>query len=86
MQDILRTALNSPLDGGSDTVPQMIGKALSQPIPDNELLSVLVCRKDPDTGGLIGECTDVTDKVVNGWLYWDVPEGFWEVIVLFNKV
>ena len=84
MQDILRTALNSPLDGSSDVISEIIGKSLARQIPENELLAVLVCRKDPDTGGLTGECTDVTDRVVDGWLYWDVPEGLWEVIVLFK--
>ncbi len=83
MQDILRTALNSPLDGSSNVISEVIGKSMAQQIPENELLAVLVCRKDPE-GGLTGECTDVTDQVEDGWLYWDVPEGLWEVIVLFK--
>ena len=46
MQDILRVALNSPLDGGSHVVQEMVDKAMGARIPMNEQIAVVAMRKD----------------------------------------
>jgi len=86
MRDVLRTALNSPLDGSAGVVGEMIEKAMREPIPMNELIAVVAAPKDRSKWALTGECIDLTDKVVDGWLYWDVPEGTWEIMVLFTTM
>ena len=50
----------------------------------NLLLAVLACRKNGDDGSMCDEVLDLTDCVSEGYLLWDVPEGFWRVIILFT--
>lgn len=53
---------------------------------DGELLSVLACPK-PDTESLdiSGEgILDLTAKVQDGVLYFDIPEGFYRIFILFK--
>ena len=84
MQDILRVALNSPLDGGANVVQEMVDKAMGARIPMNEQIAVVAMRKDTQSNSLYGECIDLTGRVVDGWLYWDVPEGLWHILVIFK--
>ncbi len=44
-----------------------------------EMISVIAARRDPASDNLTGELVDLTDKVENDLLYWDVPEGFWRI-------
>jgi len=50
----------------------------------NSLIAVLACKKNGDDGVIDGAVCDVTDKVTDGFLMWDVPEGFWRIIVIFR--
>ncbi|WP_240418984.1 glycosylhydrolase-like jelly roll fold domain-containing protein [Paenibacillus periandrae] len=48
----------------------------------NKLISVVAVRRDPSNGTLLSECTDITDLVQDGILYWDIPEGYWRVFII----
>lgn len=53
---------------------------------DDTLVGVLACRrKDSDSTELIWDTfVDVTDRVQNGWLKWEVPEGLWRILVFYT--
>lgn len=60
------------------------GKPANKPLIDKqELISVTAARLiegDVIDSGLL----DLTDKVKDGWLMWDVPEGVWRICVSFT--
>lgn len=60
------------------------GKPVNKPLIDKqELISVVAVRLmegDVIDGGII----DLTDKVRDGWLTWDVPKGVWRICVSFT--
>ncbi len=60
------------------------GKPIDKPLIDRqELISVTASRLFE--GDVIdGEIIDLTDKVKDGWLFWDVPEGVWRICVSFT--
>jgi hypothetical protein len=50
--------------------------------PEEQLVRVVVARRTDGVDKLAGESlTDVTDKVVDDVLYWDIPDGYWRVFV-----
>jgi hypothetical protein len=51
---------------------------------DEQLVGVVAARRvDPDGDALDGSTlVDLTDQVLEGRLYWDVPEGWWRVSIL----
>ncbi|MET3547068.1 hypothetical protein ABID47_003684 [Paenibacillus favisporus] len=48
----------------------------------NQLVSVVAVRRNPFDGALLSDCVDITDRVHDGILYWDIPEGYWRVFVI----
>ncbi|WP_295121762.1 hypothetical protein [uncultured Leifsonia sp.] len=47
-----------------------------------ELVRVVAFRRAEDSDQLIGDPVDLTDRIVDGTLYWDVPDGWWRVFFL----
>ncbi|OAS17840.1 glycosylhydrolase-like jelly roll fold domain-containing protein [Paenibacillus oryzisoli] len=48
----------------------------------NKLISVVAVRRDPTSGDLLSDSIDITDRVQDGILYWDIPEGYWRVFII----
>jgi Glycosyl hydrolases family 2, sugar binding domain. len=48
----------------------------------NKLIAAVAVRRDSSTGALLGEAIDLTDRVQDGILYWDIPEGYWRVFIV----
>lgn len=53
---------------------------------DGVLVGVIACpRVSGDTTELdLSNAVELTDRVVNGWLRWCVPEGLWRVLVFYT--
>ncbi|MGO4301212.1 glycosylhydrolase-like jelly roll fold domain-containing protein [Leifsonia sp. RAF41] len=47
-----------------------------------ELLRVLAFRRAEDSDELTGDPVDLTDRIVDGVLHWDIPDGWWRVFFL----
>lgn len=43
------------------------------------LLQVLAYRRAEDSGELSGDPVDLTGRIVDGILHWDIPDGWWRV-------
>ena len=52
----------------------------------DELLAIIACRcaGGPEQA-LTGECIDVTDRLCDGLVYVDLPEGLWRVFFIFER-
>ena len=50
----------------------------------NELLAVAAYKKDGETGKIYGSPVDLTDNVREGFVFWDVPEGFWRIFIIMK--
>ncbi len=61
-----------------------LGKPVNTPLyEETKLLSVTACKMyDGDVTE--GEPVDLTDKVADGWLTADIPEGTWRIYVTFS--
>lgn len=60
------------------------GTSLIVPIPeDGRLVRVLACRHTNGTLAVDGDFIDLTDRVTEDLVYWDIPEGFWRVYYLY---
>ncbi|WP_077620650.1 glycosylhydrolase-like jelly roll fold domain-containing protein [Bacillus sinesaloumensis] len=49
------------------------------------IIAVIAIKRDSVTGELTEIAEDVTSKVENGKLYWDVPEGYWRIFTLVEN-
>jgi hypothetical protein len=47
--------------------------------------AVIAIKRDPNTGDLTEAIEDLTTKVENGTLYWDVPEGYWRIFTIVEN-
>lgn len=47
--------------------------------------AVIAIKRDPITGNLTDIMEDLTTKVENGKLYWDVPEGYWRIFTIIEN-
>jgi hypothetical protein len=47
--------------------------------------AVIAINRDPNTGDLTEAIEDLTTKVENGTLYWDVPEGYWRIFTIVEN-
>lgn len=47
-----------------------------------ELIGVVAARRKGRTAGEVQEPVDITHKVRGKVLYWDIPEGYWNIIVI----
>ena len=51
------------------------------------LVGVLAYKRASETSiDLEGEAIDLTDKIYNGYLYWDVPEGYYRIFIIFQSM
>lgn len=48
----------------------------------NKLISAVAVRRNPADGTLLHDCVDLTERVNDGILYWDIPEGYWRVFII----
>lgn len=53
---------------------------------DSKLIGAAACRRvSGDTAELdLNSCIDLTGKIKNGWLRFDVPEGLWRILLFFT--
>lgn len=59
------------------------GAALLPPVKEGELFCVAACPMEKD-GRLAPErCVDLTDRLVDGAVYWDIPEGLFAVCYFY---
>ncbi|MFA5865708.1 MAG: glycosylhydrolase-like jelly roll fold domain-containing protein [Phycisphaerae bacterium] len=50
--------------------------------PEDQLVRVVVARRTDGVDKLDADTLiDVTDKVIDGVLYWDIPDGYWRVFI-----
>ncbi|MGN7799611.1 glycosylhydrolase-like jelly roll fold domain-containing protein [Leifsonia sp. 22587] len=47
-----------------------------------ELVRVLAFQRAEDSDELLGDPVDLTDRIVDGTLHWDIPDGWWRVFFL----
>src|SRR3954464_606568 len=47
--------------------------------------AVIAIKRDPHTGDLTETVEDLTTKVENGTLYWDVPDGYWRIFTIVEN-
>jgi alpha-L-rhamnosidase len=47
--------------------------------------AVIAIKRDSNTGDLTNIMEDLTTKVENGMLYWDVPEGYWRIFTIVEN-
>lgn len=60
------------------------GKHIEKPIIDRQELISVTAAKVIAGDVIDSEIIDLTDRVRDGWLSWDVPEGVWRVCVSFT--
>jgi len=48
------------------------------------LVAVIAVKRETVTGLLEDETVDLTEHVVDGKLYWDIPEGYWRIFTLIE--
>ncbi|MGN8026475.1 hypothetical protein [Microbacterium sp. 22242] len=77
-----RTDVVGPARGASLIVErrQFWGPAAAQ--DPGRLLRVIAYRRAEDSAELIGDPLDLTDRIADGILHWDVPDGWWRVFFL----
>jgi len=68
----------------------LVGSWLAEGFPPHEageaqLVAAIAARRDPASNLLTGELLDVTSRVEDGVLYWDVPDGFWRVFFIISS-
>ena len=64
--------------------PWFIGPPPSEALPDS-LVAIIAARRDPKNAELTDELIDITANVRNDVLYWDVPEGYWRIFIVFSS-
>ncbi len=78
--DVMRYLRYTPMPGGGG----MFGSRGPKRRFDDESLVCVVAARALDTGVDASTLIDVTDKVRDGVLTWDVPDGAWRLIVIFR--
>lgn len=73
------TDVRGPITDGAVILPELT--------QDNELLSVIACRREDRNEGenLTGEFIDLTDKVHDGLVFCDLPEGVYRIYTVYTK-
>ncbi|MBY9078348.1 glycosyl transferase family 2 [Paenibacillus sp. HN-1] len=46
---------------------------------------VIAIKRDSASGELLEERVDLSSSVIDGKLYWDVPEGYWRIFTIFEN-
>lgn len=60
------------------------GKPVNKPLIDRQELISVTAAKLIEGDVIDSEIIDLTDKVKDGWLLWDIPEGVWRICVSFT--
>lgn len=47
-----------------------------------ELLGVVAAKRINGAAGILHEPVDITDRVRGNVVYWDIPQGYWNIIIL----
>ena len=73
------TDVRGPVTGGAVILPELT--------EDNELISVVACRRvdDPHNQNLTGEFMDLTARVSDGLVFFDLPEGVYRIFTFYTK-
>ncbi|GAE31544.1 glycosylhydrolase-like jelly roll fold domain-containing protein [Halalkalibacter hemicellulosilyticus] len=50
-----------------------------------KIIAVIAIKRDEVTGELTNISKDLTSKVENGKLYWDVPKGYWRIFTIIEN-
>ena len=70
----------NPLAGGNPIFREREPRKFETP---DEMIAVIAARLvESDT--VSAETIDLTDKVVDGWLEWDVPDGAWRIFIVYK--
>ena len=52
---------------------------------EDRLIGVVACERIPGDGQrMTGRAVDLTDRVQDGLVFWDVPEGYWRIFTIFD--
>lgn len=54
----------------------------SASLDPGELLRVMAYPRAEDSDELVGEPVDLTDRIADGVIHWDIPDGWWRVFFL----
>ncbi|MFT3797592.1 hypothetical protein [Microbacterium sp.] len=76
------TDVVGPAPGASLIVERRQFWGPSAALDPGTLLGVVAYRRAEDSHELIGDPVDLTDRIVDGILRWDVPDGWWRVFFL----
>lgn len=73
------TDVRGPVCGGAVILPELT--------QDNELLAVVACRREDRNEGeaLTSEFIDLTDKVCDGLVFCDLPEGVYRIYTVYTQ-
>ncbi|MFT4214268.1 MAG: hypothetical protein QM622_05770 [Microbacterium sp.] len=76
------TDVVGPASGASLIVDRHQFWGASADLDPGMLLRVVAYPRAEDSHELIGEAVDLTDRIVDGILHWDIPDGWWRVFFL----
>ena len=65
--------------------PWHIDANIPSPAEDATLVAVIAVRRDAASGSLAGEFVDLTACIHGDILYWDIPDGYWRIFILFSS-
>lgn len=83
MLDVASLAKHIPDPFGGGGMAALMKGPNPRVFNDDKLLKVIALELVKDNS-LDTKTIELTDKVVNGQLVWDVPNGIWRIFVLFN--
>ena len=81
--DIMAKYYDSPLKKNSS----ILGEPQKRSFSDDRLLAVIASRldgKDNNIYHMDDSLLNLTNQVMDGQLFWDVPEGYWRVLVIYE--
>ncbi|WP_315110053.1 glycosylhydrolase-like jelly roll fold domain-containing protein [Clostridium intestinale] len=86
--NISRMDFMGPLKDSSVIIKYYPGRAAGMPgyTGADEILAIVAGKVIDVANGVVDETTfiDVTEHVLDGVLYWDIPEGNWSIFVIFK--
>jgi hypothetical protein len=84
--DVVGPLMNASVISNVDSLPHL-NEDRADPLKNEDELIVSVAVKKKNGNEYVPETlVDLTAKVVNGMLYWDIPEGVWRVFFVYTSV
>jgi hypothetical protein len=80
------TDLVGPAIGASIIVDRQLPWSPAPQHGEGSAWRVIAYRRSEDSAELVGEPVDLTDRIVDGVVNWDVPDGWWRFFVLSVEV